>query len=286
MLLKDKVAVITGGARGLGLAITQAYVREGARLVIAGRSQPAVEAVCERLSAQGAAVSGLPCDVGDPAQVRRLAEHAISAFGRFDIWVNNAGVSAPYGPVTAIAPDAITTTVQTNILGTYYGSMAALEHFRPRRSGKLINLLGRGDKAKPVPLQTAYAASKAWIRSFTLSLAEENRDSGVGIYAFNPGMVSTDMLTDLEAIAGYEERLKVMPTIIRMWANPPEIPAERAVWLASPATDGRTGLEVRVTGPAQLLGGALAEGFRRIFSRQGPEVAVRVRTVPRHEPEL
>ena len=128
--------------------------------------------------------------------------------------------------------------MQTNIIGTYNGSLVALRTFLPEGRGKLINILGRGSDGKPVDMQNGYAASKAWERSFTLSLAKEYKDTGVGIYAINPGMMSTEFLTDLQAVSGYEKRLNAMPTIIRMWATPPEAPARKVVWLAR-AGDGR-----------------------------------------------
>ena len=90
-LLENKVAVITGSTRGLGLAMAQAFVREGASVVVASRSAEAVTKTVDTLRAEGGQASGLACDVSDLAQVQALADHALNAFGRFDIWVNNAG---------------------------------------------------------------------------------------------------------------------------------------------------------------------------------------------------
>ena len=172
-------------------------------------------------------------------------------------------------------------TIQTNIVGTYNGSMVALGYFLPRRAGKLINILGRGDTGGAVPMQNGYASSKSWMRTFTLS-------SGQGIFQergrhlrLQPGHdVNRFPDTRVEAVAGYEDRLKVMPTIIRMWSNPPEVPARRAVWLASPATDGKTGLEINEVGRAGYLTGALREGLRRMTGRRAPEGTFEVITVP------
>ena len=118
------------------------------------------------------------------------------------------------------------------------------------------------------------------MRSFTLGLAQEYKDSGVGIYALNPGMMTTDFLTDLQAVSGYEGRLKAMPTIIRMWATPPEAPAQRVIWLASSATDGKTGLLLTAMGPVQMLGGALREGLRWLLRRPAPPVDIEVTVIP------
>ncbi len=98
VILKDKVAVITGGSRGLGFAIAEVYAREGAKIVIASRSLRSVDEAVKKLKLNGAQVIGQACDVADMQQVESLAELAVNTFGRIDIWVNNAGLSAPYGP--------------------------------------------------------------------------------------------------------------------------------------------------------------------------------------------
>jgi glucose 1-dehydrogenase len=277
--LVNKVAVVTGGTRGLGLAIARAYAREGAAVALASRSAEAVERAVTRLRGEGAQVSGWVCDVGDLVQVEALAAHTLATFGRFDIWVNNAGMSAPYGPTVAIPPEAFVAALQTNIFGVYYGSLVAMRHLLPKRGGKLINMLGQGDR-QPVPLQNAYASSKVWVRNFTLALAREYRDSGVGVFAFNPGLMPTALLTRVEALEGYEARLKPLETVLRLWANPPEVPAAKAVWLAGAATDGRTGLEVKVLTPTALVGGILREGVRRLLRRPAPAVEINVHSVP------
>jgi glucose 1-dehydrogenase len=277
--LNNKVAVITGSTRGLGLAIAQAYAREGAAVVIASRSLRSVEQAVHLLKQQGAQVDGMVCDVSDQAQVRALADQVVNVFGHFDIWVNNAGLGAPYGPSAAVPSDRFEAVLRTNIWGSYYGSMAAMQQFVPRGSGKLINLLGRGDST-PVPLQNAYASSKAWLKNFTLALAKEYKTSGVGVYAFNPGLVLTDMLSNLEAIDGYETKMNPLRFVTRLWANPPEVPAQKAVWIASMATDGKTGLQVRVLTPRFMITGLLREAGRRVTGRAEPIEALQIKVVP------
>lgn len=279
-ILQDKVMVITGGSRGLGLAAARAAAAEGAKVVLASRSAAAVEAAVNDLRAAGHEACGIACDVGDLAQVEALADFAAQAYGRFDVWVNNAGYAPPYGPTMHIAPAAFMRAVDTNMVGTYHGSLVALRAFLPQGRGKLINILGRGSDGRPAALQNGYAASKAWARSFTLGLAAEYRDTGVGIFGFNPGMMRTDLLTDLQAVSGYEGRLKVMPTIIRMWATEPEAPARKVVWLASAATDGKTGLVLSQMGPIQMLGGALREGLRRLLRRPASQADIQVAVIP------
>lgn len=278
-LLQNKVAVITGSTRGLGLAIAQTYARAGAAVVIASRSQQAVTTVVAAFQAEGLRACGMACDVADMQQVTALAELARSTFNGLDIWVNNAALSTIYGQSAHIPIERFEATLKANIFGTYYGSIVAVRQFLGQGRGKLINLLGRGDR-QPVPLQNAYASSKTWVRNFTLALAKEYQARGIGIYAFNPGLVTTDMLSQVESLPGYEGQLKTLETITRMWGNPPEVPAQKALWLASAATDGKTGLEVNVLTTDRVVRGLLNEGWR-ILTRQTPQgMTVNIRTQP------
>jgi glucose 1-dehydrogenase len=278
-ILQGKVAVVTGGTRGLGLAIAEAFSAEAAAVVVGSRSPEAVQAAVVKLREAGAQASGLPTDVTRLAEVEALATHACEEFGRLDIWVNNAGVAGPYGPTMAFAPEAFYQVIQTNMAGTYNGARTAMARFLAQGSGKLINLMGHGYK-NPVPYQNAYSASKAWCRSFTLALAEETRNSGVGVFAFNPGMVLTDLLTDVEVIEGSEARLSRFPAVLRMWAKTPEVAAKKAVWMASSATDGKTGRVVSLFSPWMMMSGAAREGLNSVLKRPAAPVNVRLRTIP------
>ncbi|MGE5123441.1 MAG: SDR family NAD(P)-dependent oxidoreductase [Acidobacteriaceae bacterium] len=284
-ILANKVAVITGGSRGFGLAVARAYIQEGASVLVASRSQKSVDLAVDQLRKLGGRAEGATCDVSQRHQVHNLAIFALQTFGHFDVWVNNAGLSAPYGPTVMIDPDEFVRVVNTNILGTYYGSIYAMRHFLDRDQGKLINVLGRGHR-QPAPLQNAYGSSKAWINQFTLALAAEYRHSGIGIFAFNPGMMETDLLEKVEVLEGYEERLKIFETIRHMWSNQPEVPAQKAVWLASSATDGKTGLKVNVLNPVRLLSGVIREGLRRLLGRPGPSLTTEITSVPAQLPNL
>jgi glucose 1-dehydrogenase len=278
-VLNNKAAVITGGTRGFGFATARAYSREGAAVVVASRSADAVARAVTQLQAEGARVGGLACDVSDLTQVQALKDYALDTFGQLDIWINNAGIAGPYGPTAHIAPEAFAAVLNTNIIGTTYGSWVAMHHFLPQNRGKLINILGDGSR-RPRPMQNAYTTTKGWMKNFTQTLAKEYADTNVGVYAFNPGMMVTDLLTQIDVIEGYEDRLKSFDTIIRMFGKPPAIPAEKAVWLGSAATDGKTGLVVEQSGRLSLLAGALKEGIRRLQQRPAPPLDMDIRTIP------
>lgn len=280
--LDGKVAVVTGSTRGLGRAMAELFAQEGAAVVVSSRRQEAVEATVAALQAEGYRAAGLACDVGSMTDLQALSDFAVATFDGFDIWVNNAAISGPYGPTLDLAPAQFEAVVQTNILGTYYGSRVAMKHLVSKGSGKLVNLLGRGYDG-PAPFQNAYGSSKAWLRGFTKALAKEYADSGVDVFPFSPGMVDTDLLRSPTAVEGYETKLNPLKMVMRLWANPPEVPARKALWLVSSATDGKTGLEVNVLDRSQIIAGVLREGWRRVTGRKLPPVELDITTVPASE---
>jgi glucose 1-dehydrogenase len=268
-VLAGKVAVVTGSTAGLGLAIARAYGEAGAAVMVAGHVPGEVERAVAWLRARGATVAGRSCDVRELSQTLALAEAATSELGPLDIWVNNAGVTATQGPTAAVAPECFTRVVATNILGTYHGSLAALRHMGPRGRGKLINIVGQGER-KPNPYGNAYGASKAWIRQFTLALAAEERARGVGVFTLNPGLLDTALTRQMTVVAGYEGRARAFDRVARLLAAPAEESARLALWLAGPATDGRTGLELRAPVLHRLLRGLVREAARAALRLPAP----------------
>lgn len=278
--LEGKVAVITGASRGLGKAIATLFAREGAKVVLSARSTKDIEQNALSLRVEGLEAIAFPCDVSDPQQVEDLARFAIEKYGGFEIWVNNAGIAGPYGPTLDLSPDQFLSVLRTNIFGDYYGSVVAMRHFLPRKSGKLINILGAGSK-KPVPNQNAYGSTKTWIRVFTLALAEEYKASGVGVHALQPGLMDTDLLTDVVTFAPYEKRLRgFMPFLVRAGGQEPIVAARKALWLASSATDGKTGIDAHVGSSISFLIGFMREGLRGLFRLPARPVEMNVKVIP------
>jgi glucose 1-dehydrogenase len=279
-MLKGKVAVVTGASRGLGQAIATLFAHEGASVVLAARSAKNIEQNAAALCSGGYAAVPYICDVSDPQQLEALARFAIETYGHFDIWVNNAGTAGPYGSTFDLAPDQFLGVMRTNIFGTYQGSLLALRHFLPRQSGKLINILGAGSR-KPVPNQNAYGSTKAWIRVFTLAVAKEYKHSGVGVHLLQPGLMDTDLLTDLITFPNQEKRIRtIMPFLVRAGGKKPEVAAHKALWLASEATDGKTGLEVHVGSTFSVLLGFLREGLRSLLHLPTRTVEMNVKVIP------
>jgi len=276
-LLEGKTAVITGSSRGLGFAIAKALAEQGASVVLAARTSETLQSAVNHLKKEGFKAEGFTCDASKLEDMERLAQQAVSTFGSLDIWVNNAGISAPYGLTMSISPLSVKKVIDTNISGVYYGSHVAMRYFLEQGSGKLINLLGRGDSG-PVPYQNAYASSKAWVKNFTRALAREYSGKGIEVMAFNPGLVITEMLTDVDVVAGFEKEVLPLNTVIRFWGNAPEEPARKVVWMASSATDGRNGLVVNFLSFGRMIAGVGKEFWRWMTRAPITKPTIQVRT--------
>jgi NAD(P)-dependent dehydrogenase (short-subunit alcohol dehydrogenase family) len=278
--LTGKVAVVTGASRGLGQVVAALFAREGAKVVLAARSTKDIEQNAADLRAEGLEAIAFPCDVSDPQKVEGLARFAIEKYGGFDIWINNAGSAGPYGATLDLSPDQFLSVLRTNLFGDYYGSVIAMRHFLPRKAGKLINILGAGS-TKPAPNQNAYGSTKTWIRVFTLALASEYKDSGVGVFALQPGLMDTDLLTNVVTFAPYEKRMRdFMPFLVRAGGKKPEMAARKALWLASSATDGKSGIDARAGSSISVMFGFMREGLRGLLHLPVRKVEMNVTVIP------
>jgi NAD(P)-dependent dehydrogenase (short-subunit alcohol dehydrogenase family) len=155
-LLNGKVAVLMVGTRSFRLSMAQEFTRQGAAVVVSSCSAQMTAQVVAKLQAAGMKASGLACDVRESLQVQTLARLAFAAFRSLDVGVNNAGLTALDGPTVHVSLEHF--TQMTNILGAFYGLLAAMRHFLGQGLGKLIHILGRVERS-PQPMQNAYAAS-------------------------------------------------------------------------------------------------------------------------------
>ncbi|MGA9532366.1 MAG: SDR family NAD(P)-dependent oxidoreductase [Anaerolineales bacterium] len=276
-MLDGKTAVITGASRGLGRAIALAYADQGAAVALASRTADEIEQVAAEVNSKGGSAIGVACDVGDYQQMLQLAERANAEFGGFDIWVNNAGISPPFGPTWQVPIDRFRMTLETNVLGVLYGSWIAVHQFLDSSGGVLINLLGSGARGLS-PNQNAYGSSKSWVRQFTLTLAKELEDRPVRVIAFNPGLVYTDLVSDVEALPSSQDRFQVFERVLALWSNPPEVPAQKVVWLASEDAAG-AGPEVHQRGRLGMIWDAVRHGLPMLLGQSQRQFPVRVRTI-------
>jgi NAD(P)-dependent dehydrogenase (short-subunit alcohol dehydrogenase family) len=194
--LKDKVAVITGPAKGMGRAVTLAFAEHGAKLVLAGRDTAAIEPVAAEARALGVAAIVVPCDLTQAAQTEALARHALEAYGRIDILVNVAGGSGPIGKTGwETSTDEFNEIVELNMTGCFNTMHAVLPSMIAQRSGKVVNVGGtfgmRGRAGR-----MAYSASKWGLRGITKSFALEAGPFNINVNCVAPGMVDGPRFRD------------------------------------------------------------------------------------------
>jgi len=188
--LREQVIVITGASSGIGLATARRAARQGARLVLAARSEEDLRTLANEIWAEGCQAVHVAADVGLEHDVRRIAETAEREFGGFDTWVNNAGVSV-YGEALQVETADMRRVFETNFWGVVYGSRVACERLR-ERGGALINV-GSMVSDAPVPLQAIYSASKHAVKGWTDGLRIELQEAGlpISVTLIKPGPIDT-----------------------------------------------------------------------------------------------
>lgn len=188
--IDEQVVVITGASSGIGLATAEMAVERGARVVLAARSDEELRETCERLNRNGKRAAYVAADVADEQQVQRIAEHAVSEFGGFDTWVNNAGISI-YGKLLDVPMAEKRRVFETNFWGVVYGCKAAVEKLRSR-GGCIINI-GSEVSDMSVPLQGIYSASKHAVQGYTDALRMELEHDGIPVWVtlIKPGPIDT-----------------------------------------------------------------------------------------------
>ncbi len=195
--LDGKVALITGGGRGIGQAIARAYAAEGANLALAARTDAELQETAQGIRDQfGSDVITVLTDVTDRAQVDNAVARTIDHFGVIDTLVNNAGNSGQIGPLWTLDPDRWANTISIHILGTYYGCRAAIPHMLERGSGRIVNMSGVGG-----PNDTSYDAAKIAIVNLTENLSVELAGAGITVNAISPGSIHTRMWEEVRDMA-------------------------------------------------------------------------------------
>lgn len=240
--LEGKSAVITGGSRGIGKAVAAAFLREGARVMIAARDSSALEETAREFQSQGKGIPTFVLDVSDLGAVRQMVARAEREFGRVDVLVNGAGIYGPIGPLVDADPELWRKTVEINLLGTMYSMQAVLPGMMRRRSGRIINFSG-GGAVSPLPRFSAYGASKAAVVRLTETIAGETQEFNIRINAIAPGGVNTRLLGEVleageRAGAAFLARARKQK---EAGGVPPERAADLAVFLASDESAGLTG---------------------------------------------
>lgn len=193
--LQGRVAIVTGGGRGIGRATAMALAHEGADIAIMARTTPELKETARLMESMGRRVLAHQGDVTKGADVHTLVQGSLDLFGRIDILVNNAGV-AVYKPFAATSEAEWEQTIAVNLYGVFLATKAVLAVMKRQRGGVIINVSSGAGKSG-FPLFTVYCASKFGLNGFTEALAREVVWDGIRVYAVCPGGVNTRMYRDI-----------------------------------------------------------------------------------------
>ncbi len=251
--LSDRVAIVTGGGRGIGRATALLLAQEGAHVAVLARSEDQVRAVVQEIGAQGLPRAlPLSVDVSQWDQVQEAVTRVLEAFGRVDILINNAGIIQPVAPASRVDPQAWAYNIDINLKGAFFMARAVLPHMVEQKRGVIVNV-SSGAAHHVITSWSAYCAAKAGLYHFTRVLAAELEGTGIRVNSVRPGVVDTEMQriiresrpedfgpANLERFRRLKEEGQLLP---------PEYPARLIVWLCTDDAADIHGREVDIYEP-------------------------------------
>ena len=235
MKLAGKVAIVTGGGRGIGRIIALYFAREGASVMVSARTRPEIEEVAREIESLGQKSLAIQADVSREEDVKNMVEKTVNAFKRVDILVNNAGVNLPSRDVVDLTLAEWNRVLEVNVTGPFLCSRAVLPAMIQQRSGKIINISSIGARYAHAG-RSPYRTSKLALLQFTYCLAAEVKQYGIDVNAVCPGPTDTRMMQEIA-------RGGVYPAL-----TPPEEIAEVVLFLASPESSAITGTAIDAFG--------------------------------------
>jgi len=236
--LDRQVAIVTGGARGIGLAISRLLASRGAQVIVWDIDVSPLDAITDFRAARADRV-----DVSSYPEIVRAFEAAVATCGQVDILVNNAGINGPIKPTWEYPLEDWDRVIAIDMNSVFYASRLAARHMRERGYGRIVNIASIAGK-EGVPNISAYSAAKAGVIGFSKALAKELCDAGVTVNCIAPAMTETPLLDTMT-----EEHIRNMKAKIPMgrFVQVDEI-AEMTAWIASPACSFTTGFVFDITG--------------------------------------
>ena len=261
--LKDKVAIVTGGSRGIGQGIAFGFAKAGAKVIVTSRKAQDLEATASEIKAFGGEAMVLPAHLGKMGEIQRVVDAVMAQYGRIDILVNNAGASPAMGSVLDSDERLWDTIMNLNLKGLYFLSQACAKIMKNQGGGKIINVASI-DGFKPEPFVSVYSVSKAGVRMITKAFAMELASHNIQVNTIAPGPISTKMmdshwwnLTPEDAKKAKAALENILP--MRRIGYPDDI-AGAAIYLASEASNYTTGTEIIIDGAVLLSTMNLVEG--------------------------
>jgi NAD(P)-dependent dehydrogenase (short-subunit alcohol dehydrogenase family) len=265
MLLKDRIAIITGGGRGIGRGVALRYAREGAKLALVDLQQSHLDETAAELDASGTGVEyiALQGDVSNSADVQRFFDRTVERFGRLDILVNNAGIGNPPVPIIQMPEEAWDRTIAVNLKSVFLCSkLAALQFIKQgrdggRSAGRIISVASQAGKTGYAML-TPYCASKAGIVLFTQAFAKEVGSHGINVNCVCPGTIDTPLLRGAGSGINVTEEMFLqgikafLPSIPLGRIGYPEDVAKVITFLASDDADYMTGQAINISGGQEM----------------------------------
>jgi len=252
MRLHNKVAIITGGGKGIGRAIASAFAAEGASVVMAARTRAILEEAAEEIRAQGGEAQAIQTDITDERQIERMVAETIQAYGRIDILVNNSGIAGPTARVVDLDLAAWNEVLAIDLTGGMLCAKHVLKHMIPQKSGVIINIVSEGgrsgDGRSGYPMRSPYCCSKAGLIALTETLSIEVGEYNIRVNAISPAAVRGERI--INVVKGRSEATglpfeEVMGKLVENYslkrpAEESEI-AAAAVFLASDESSAITG---------------------------------------------
>lgn len=245
MRLLGKIAIVTGGASGFGLGIVEAFVREGAKVLVADVNGAAAERVATEM---GGETRAFACDVAKKADVDAMVAEAVRAFGGLDVMVNNAGVTHRNQPLLDVGEAEFDRIYAVNVKAIYLSTLACVPEMEKRGGGSIITTASTAG-VRPRPGLTWYNGSKGAAITLTKSLAAELAPKNIRVNAINPVIGETGMLEQFMGVADTpENRAKFLAGIPLGRMSLPSDIANAAVFFADPASEFITGVALDVDG--------------------------------------
>ena len=258
MRLKDRVAIVTGGGKGIGRAISLAFSEEGAIVVAAGRTLSALQATCDEIRSKGGRTKAIQTDLTVEEQVIQMVAETVREFGQVDVLVNNSGVAGPTTRIVDMELAKWNETIALDLTGSMLCAREVLKHMIPRRRGSIVSIVSEGGRAgdgrSGFPLRSAYCAAKMGLIGVTESLSIEVGAYNIRVNAVSPGPVKGEHITNaMKAKAAavgrpFEEIMEALAagSSLQRIVEEAEV-ARTVVFLASDESSGITGQTIPVS---------------------------------------